>query len=418
MSVNNTGVRADSPRPTTPSGAGAAARATFVPSNTPNNPSRDNKGDALGNATVSLLRYVFEVLPGRATGALAPVASDAQTRTPQLMASVHAQDAVAANQSSWDSGLWVTAGDAFMTAWNGLEGVIQRRDASVDPAGVGVRRVESKPQLPAVAPRATLRELEDRLSRDFIITKSKALIDYQRMGGNDGTGLVVLLGDASHADDAVQALLDKAVKDNARPDLGDRGLFESVGGTDKQKLSHCRTLPPEHCNFFSEPSSSNDIAIAGAQLARALKDMLLWLSPRLRDAGATEVSREMRKLAADPAVVGHSDGMYRMSELLDRHLALYEDKLRSKPREYAELVRRYQQRVEYSEKFHAAIHAANPARDESYWRQLRQAAVEGSNAFSTIGSGHTDVLKPLVQAEAVVKMMHCDIKVRPTRTAQ
>ncbi|WP_137921127.1 hypothetical protein [Hydrogenophaga sp. 2FB] len=150
------------------------------------------------------------------------------------MASVHAQDAVAANQSSWDSGLWVTAGDAFMAAWDSLEGVIKRRDASVDPADVGAPRVESKPQLPAVAPRATLWELENRLSRDFIITKSKALIDYQRKGGNDGTGLVVIFGDTAHADEAVQALLDKAVKDNARPDLDDRGLFESVGGTDRQ----------------------------------------------------------------------------------------------------------------------------------------------------------------------------------------
>ncbi|WP_137921128.1 hypothetical protein [Hydrogenophaga sp. 2FB] len=126
----------------------------------------------------------------------------------------------------------------------------------------------------------------------------------------------------------------------------------------------------------------------------------------------------MRKLATDPAVVSHSDGMYRMSELLDRHIALYQEKLRSKPQEYAELVRRHQQRVEYSGKFHAAIHAANPARDESYWTQLRQAVVEGCNCFSTIGSGHTDVLKPRVQAEAVVKMMHCDVKVRTAKTAQ
>lgn len=402
MSVNNTGVRADIPRPTTPSGAGAAAGAAFVPSNVPNNPSQNNKGDPLGNATVSLLRYMFEVLPGRATGAPVPVASDAQTRTPQLMASVHAQDAVAAQQQSWDSAFWVKAGNVFSETVDGLGrlvGVLARH----------ARLPHMGPMAAAAAPLArpsanTLRELEASLTPHFTLEKSEALLRYEADGGDVADDLVILFPDPDHTDKNVQKSLDAVVHMLMQVERGDRLMKEhaSANTVSKERIAAVCGVPADVCDIFTEPASTAELLQRASDTVRAAIDLLQWYVPNLPDADADVLVATVQKIDLRKTTA---------VSFLIKEINTYSSKVN--PNVERERRVRWKTFYDVNMKYQTGIQDTSGSRSSRYLEQAdakRAQLAKGAKLLVIFGSAHVDDVRTGMLKDPKKKYLIANLK--------
>lgn len=380
MSVNNTGVRADIPKPpSSQPGSGAGGGTSFVPSTAPNNPSKDNKGDPLGNATVSLLHYMFEVLPGRVTGALTPVASEAQSRTPQLMASVHAQDAVAANQSSWDSGFWVSAGGALSMGFDGLSSLTESRARPAVAADT-----------PTVKPRALLRDLEASLSVNYKIEKSRGQLRHERKGGDGIAGLTVLLPERAHSDELERSRRRSVVSEYFRPDRGDKVLLELVGwekASREGRQAAC-DVDLEYCEFFTEPASINGWVEAFVEARDVLVETLVWMNTHLSPADSQQVSE-----AAKDIDLGHTNALQSLRGLLEQYV------VRLPPDQAAEISRKNEAIRKGIKAYLEKVTSTSLERSKQYLLQgeaLRARMPKEAVLFQISGSGHVDDVKVVV----------------------
>lgn len=272
---------------------GAAVLASVPPIN---NKSNSNSGDPLGNATSSLLVYMFEVLPGRMTGRLVPEASGAQSWTPQLMASAHAQAAVAAHQTSWDSGFWVRAGDALSMGFDGVGGLVSflgqhARLPHLGPTGAGAAAAPSRPAQSLLA-------LEASLSDDFTIEKSEALLRYQAEGGDDADDLVILIPDPDHGDEDVQKRLMAAIHRLMQIDRGDRLMKEFAGlaSTSKERIADVCGVLAKACDIFVEPPTTADVLKMAAETVQAAVVLLDWYVPHLPNTDAETLITAFAKI--------------------------------------------------------------------------------------------------------------------------
>lgn len=293
MSLNNTSVRANVSLPTTPPPTSGTTTPP-VTSGMPSNPSTDHKGDVLGNATMSAYNYVFKELPGRLTGALVPMPSDAQSRTPQLMASAHAQDVVEANRQSWDSAFWVKAGDALAAGFHGLGQWTLYVSDSLPPLNLGLSGAYAASTVPGPA---SLTEIEARLSRMFTTEKSQGLLTHEKKGKNPDN-LIVWLTDSAHDNDAVRTRLNAAVRDLVKTARGDRVLIEQVNGA----LLSAATLEAKcgvtlsHCAAFKEPPESMETAKFAERTLKGYKDLLDWMGSHLPAADSLDLQQRMQTI--------------------------------------------------------------------------------------------------------------------------
>ncbi|MDO9437207.1 hypothetical protein [Hydrogenophaga sp.] len=381
MSVNNTGARANIPTPpSSQPGAGTSAGTLLVPSNAPNNPSRDNKGDPLGNATVLVLHYMFEVLPGRMTGALTPVASDAQSRTPQLMASAHAQDAITANQSTWDSGLWVSAGTAFAAGFERIDIVVTHAAARAPSLHAGQARATGAP---AVRPAMNLREIEAILSDDFTLEKSRGLLRHEKNGDGSADELTIFLPDPNHRFAKVQSLLTSALRKLVNPELGDRVLLESLGWEkqSKERLeAACRGIPRTSCDFFKEPPSSQEALDLNVKTRDAYVDFFLWFEGHLPSASAQKLHASLTSID-----YGKTSAVSHLLALSDEYKGEVNDDTRT------EMELRLDKLREINMLYQTKILAISPERTSAYFNQVvtaRAALLRKSLLVTIQGSSH------------------------------
>ncbi len=403
MNASNAGPRADVPQPpVSQMGAGVRGGTTFVPLNAPNNPSRDNKGDAVGNAVSSVLEYVFEVLPGRATGALMPVASDAQARTPQLMASVHAQDAVEANRLSWDSVAWVRAGDVLAAGFERIEGVVAYVAEHAPSLHIGPAGAESAPT--ARTPMSLL-ELDTCLSEHFTLEKSRGLQRYEKAGGVSADELIIFIPDPDHRSDRVQSLLDATLSKLVQADLGDRVLLENVGWqylTDAQLQERCRGIPRSNCDFFRETPSVDELLTLNVKTRDAFIHFLVWLGDHVPAPSARTLEASLRQIN-----FGKTQAVSLLIVLVNEYQA------KVNPDARAEMEKRFDQADKINVEYQSKVQAMSQDRSNAYVDQvavMRAAMPKGAKLVTIQGSSHYDESRKVILSDTKQRYLIANMK--------
>lgn len=372
--------------PQTPSSPSTSQLGAALLASTPliNNKSNSSAGDPLGNAASSLLVYMFDVLPGRVTGRLAPATSEAQSQTPQLMASVHAQDAVAAQQQSWDSVWWVRAGDALAAGFGGLgqvAGYVSERLPSLTIGPQGAHAAST------IRPPMALSEIESALSQHFTVEKSKGLLAYQKTGGEHPDHLVIFLADGGHSDDAIQATLHKTVRALVRPAHGDRLMRELAHWETASQSTLKQNCPIDlkYCTFYTEPSEEKPTGHLLHETVNAFMDAAVWMRDAMPKSEGVKFHQRLISFNYETGscILEIRDLMLEFGDKVYSHLS-------------GELDTRYQTLTEIHNRYIASVHATSPARSTSYISQTldkRAAMPKEARLLSIQGEAHIDDFK-------------------------